>query len=140
MINKSKEIASEVESVSAENGKSQDDPNQRELGEDQPSIVGNNDGGDKSISPAARKKKSKRAKLKSALGAGSHDAGASSSNNSTSPASKLTPGMVEQLLEMNPSLQSEVAGMDKEKAVEKLQQLEVADLLTGMVWQSLLVS
>lgn len=84
---------------------------------------------------AERKKKSKKAKLKKALGVsskidGDKDTAGSSSSN---PASKLTSGMVEQLLEMNPSLKSEVAGMDKEKATESLKKMDVADLLTGMV-------
>jgi glycylpeptide N-tetradecanoyltransferase len=39
---------------------------------------------------------------------------------------------VEQLLEMNPSLKSEVAGMGKEAATEAVKKLDVADLLTGM--------
>ena len=81
--------------------------------------------------PTGKKKKSKKAKLKKALtgGGGSKDVSSSSSN----PASKLTSGQVEQLLEMNPSLKSEVAGLDKEKAADKLKKLDVADLLTGMV-------
>ncbi len=41
--------------------------------------------------------------------------------------------MVDQLLEMNPSLKSEVAGMDRDKAVEAVNKLDVSDLLTGMV-------
>ena len=80
-----------------------------------------------------KKKKSKKAKLKQALGVGSKEDGdKESSGSSSNPASKLTSGMVEQLLEMNPSLKSEVAGMDKEKATETLKKLDVADLLTGM--------
>lgn len=85
-------------------------------------------------SSSAKKKKSKKAKMKKVLGATSKDNGAaSSSSSSANPASKLTTGMVEQLLEMNPSLKGEVAGMDKEKAAEALKKLDVADLLTGMV-------
>lgn len=82
---------------------------------------------------AEKKKKSKKAKLKQALGVGNkEDEDKESSGSSSNPASKLTSGMVEQLLEMNPSLKSEVAGMDKEKATETLKKLDVADLLTGM--------
>lgn len=81
----------------------------------------------------AKKKKSKKAKLKKALGVGSKqdgdkDAGEGSSN----PARKLTSKQVEQLLEMNPALKSEVAGMDKEKASETIKKMDVSDLLTGM--------
>lgn len=80
---------------------------------------------------AAKKLKSKRAKLKKALGVGSSEDGeASKSSNSTG---KLTSDMVEQLLELNPSLKSEVKGMNKEKAAEAIRKLDVADLLTGLV-------
>ena len=83
---------------------------------------------------SAKKKRSKKAKLKKAFGVGSsEDGGGEGSSTSSNPASKLTTGMVEQLLEMNPSLKSEVAGMDREKAAETLKKLDVADLLTGMV-------
>jgi len=78
----------------------------------------------------SRKKKSKKSRLKKALGVPSQDESSASSSN---PASKLTPEMVEQLLEMNPSLGGEVAGMNKEKAAQILKKLDVADLLTGMV-------
>ena len=79
----------------------------------------------------AKKKKSKKAKLKKALGVESSQSKEASS--SSNPASKLTNGMVEQLLEMNPSLKSEVSGMDKNNAAEAVKKMEVADLLTGMV-------
>ncbi len=83
---------------------------------------------------SAKKKKSKKAKLKKAFGlGGSEDGVGGGSSSSPNPASKLTPEMVEQLLQMNPSLKSEVAGMDKETAAETLKKLDVADLLTGMV-------
>ena len=81
-----------------------------------------------------KKKKSKKAKIKKALGVVKKEDGeASASSGSANPASKLTTEMVEQLLEMNPSLKGEVAGMDKEKAAEALKKLDVADLITGMV-------
>lgn len=81
-----------------------------------------------------RKKKSKKARLKKAFGVdNSDDASTEGSSSATNPASKLTTGMVEQLLQMNPSLKSEVAGMNKEKAAETVKKLDVADLLTGMV-------
>ena len=86
---------------------------------------------------SAKKKKSKKAKMKKALGiVKKEDGEASASSGSANPASKLTTEMVEQLLEMNPSLKGEVAGMDKEKAAEALKKLDVADLLTGMVWST----
>ena len=86
------------------------------------------------LASPAKKKKSKKAKLKQAFGVGgSEDVHEHTPSSSSNPASKLTPGMVEQLLEMNPSLKSEVAGMDKETAAQALKKLDVADLLTGMV-------
>lgn len=86
------------------------------------------------VGSSTKKKKSKKAKLKKAFGvSGSEDGNAEGSSGSANPASKLTTGMVEQLLEMNPSLKSEVAGMNKEKAAQTLKKLDVADLLTGMV-------
>ena len=85
-------------------------------------------------SSTAKKKKSKKAKLKKILGGNNHDAQAEGSQDSPNPAGKLTPGMVEQLLEMNPSLKGEVAGLSNEKAAETLKKLDATDLLTGMVW------
>ena len=82
---------------------------------------------------ATKKKKSKKAKLRKFIGAGdSQNGGTEGSGDSSNSASKLTPTMVEQLLDMNPSLKGEVAGMDKKKAAEMLKRLDVADLLTGM--------
>ena len=81
----------------------------------------------------AKKKKSKRQKLKKALGVGnSSDADKEASSSSSKPTSKLTDDMVEQLLEMNPSLKSVVGGMNKEERVQAVKKLDVADLLTGM--------
>ncbi|MCJ1287944.1 glycylpeptide N-tetradecanoyltransferase [Xylographa opegraphella] len=77
----------------------------------------------------SKKKKSKKSRMKKALGIKESEGGPSGSSN---PANKLTAEMVEQLLEMNPSLKGEVAGMGKEKAAEMLKTLDVADLLTGM--------
>lgn len=85
-------------------------------------------------SSASKKKKSKKAKIKKIFGAkGKEDGSTEAAEGSTNPASKLTPDMVEQLLELNPSLKSEFAGMDAEKAADTLKKLDVADLLTGMV-------
>ena len=66
--------------------------------------------------------------MKKKLGGGKDAESAGSSNT----ASKLTPGMVDQLMEMNPSLKGEVSGMDRNKAVEAVKKLDVADLLTGL--------
>ena len=84
-----------------------------------------------------KKKKSKKAKIKSALSLGKSEDGSKEgadggSSSSSKPAEKLTSGMVEQLLEMNPSLKSEVQGLNKEDAASKIKKLDIADLLTGM--------
>ncbi|KAL9045442.1 MAG: hypothetical protein Q9214_001514 [Letrouitia sp. 1 TL-2023] len=86
-----------------------------------------------SLGATAKKKKSKRSRLKKALGTTKDDEDPEKSEKSSNPASKLTTDMVEQLLEMNPSLKNEVAGMDRERAAERLKKLDVADLLTGMI-------
>lgn len=85
-------------------------------------------------SSTAKKKKSKKAKLKKMLGGSSHDAQVEGSQGPPNPANNITPGMVEQLLEMNPALKGEVAGLSNEKAAEALKKLDAADLMTGMVW------
>ena len=74
-----------------------------------------------------KKKKSKRQKLKNALTGKDSSGGPSSSSNG------VTAGMVDQILSANPSLKGEVAGLDKEHALEKLKNLDLSDLLTGMV-------
>ncbi|KAG8533053.1 glycylpeptide N-tetradecanoyltransferase [Bacidia gigantensis] len=78
----------------------------------------------------AKKKQSKKARLKKALT--KQDESKDASGSSFNPSTKLTTEMVEQLLEMNPSLKAEVAGMPKEKAADKLKNLDVASLLTGL--------
>lgn len=125
------------------------DPNGRKLAHDAVSTlqsprIGENDVDEDSLdnphadtipsASPAKKKKSKKAKFKQAFGVGgSEEDHENTPSSSSNPASKLTPGMVEQLLEMNPSLKSEVAGMDKKTAAQALKKLDVADLLTGMV-------
>ena len=80
-----------------------------------------------------KKKKSKKAKLKKALGVSNKEDGdKEASGTSANPASKLTSGMVEQLLTMNPSLKSEVAGKTNEEQTEAVRKMDVSELLTGM--------
>lgn len=100
-----------------------DDAGENEMTSSDPTTLG----------ATAKKKKSKRSRLKKALGTTKDDDDLEKSEKSPNPASKLTTDMVEQLLEMNPSLKNEVAGMDRERAAESLKKLDVADLLTGMV-------
>lgn len=110
-----------------------DIPVDEESGEDEHPASTNSDA--VAASSSAKKKRSKRAALKKKiLGDGGTDLGnGEPSGSSSNPASRLTNDMVEQLLEMNPSLKSEVSGMDREKAAEAVKKLDVSDLLTGMV-------
>ncbi|PKY02092.1 N-myristoyl transferase [Aspergillus campestris IBT 28561] len=45
---------------------------------------------------------------------------------------KLTPKMAESLLENNPALKNEMAGLGKDKTAEALRKMDIADLLTGL--------
>lgn len=90
--------------------------------------------GSSAASSTAKKKKSRKAKLKKILGGSSHDAQVEESQDPSNGAGQLTPGMVGQLLQMNPSLKGDVAGLNHEQAAEALKKLDAADLLTGMVW------
>ena len=116
-----REIVKEAESKAAGEISAEEESNDDGAG------TANVDAGSK-----GKKKKSKKARLKKALGVGNTDA-SPGSGSSSNPASKLTSGMVDQLLEMNPSLKGEVAGMTKEQRADALKKLDVADLLTGMV-------
>lgn len=135
MSNESKEIDSEVGKLSLEEtveGNSTGPPTTDKTAEDEAAASTNSD-----VVAAAsnvQKKKSKKTKIKKLLGGGGgeNDEG-EASGSSANPASKLTSDMVEQLLQMNPSLKSELEGMDKEKAAEAVKKLDVSDLLTGFV-------
>ena len=98
--------------------------------EDAPDDAGEEDGPAQTSQASGQKtkKKSKRAKMKKALGGGSDG---DSAGPSTS-AKKLTPDMVDQLMEMNPALKGEVASMERDKAIEMVKKMDVADLLTGL--------
>jgi glycylpeptide N-tetradecanoyltransferase len=69
-----------------------------------------------------KKKKSKKTKLKEVLG----------SKPTPDEAARLDRDMITQLLEMNPALKSEYAGMDKDKMAEMIKKMDVAELLTGL--------
>ncbi|KAL8636498.1 MAG: hypothetical protein Q9228_006112 [Teloschistes exilis] len=91
----------------------------------------------------AKKKKSKKAKIKRALGVSDKNEGdASGSSNSANPASKLTTDMVEQLLQMNPALKKEVAGLNKEQASEAVKKMDSVsgknqkDMASYKFWQT----
>lgn len=81
-----------------------------------------------------KKKKSKKDKLKKLASGKNRNEGPLSTETA---GQKLTPGMVDQLLEMNPSLKGELSGLDKGKQVEAIKKLDVADLMSGMVWMIL---
>lgn len=113
--------------------KTTDIPVDDESGEDERPGSTNSDA--VAASSSAKKKKSKRAALKKKLFGvgGTERVNGEPSESSTKSGSKLTEEMVDQVLEMNPSLKSEVAGMDRDEAVEAVKKLDVSDLLTGMV-------
>ncbi|EEP77906.1 glycylpeptide N-tetradecanoyltransferase [Uncinocarpus reesii 1704] len=50
----------------------------------------------------------------------------------TPAGAKLTDSMAETLLEMNPALKNELAGLDKAKAAEMLRKMDISELLTGL--------
>lgn len=78
--------------------------------------------------PAKKKKKSKKSKLAAAL-TGKKD----SAPDPPMPAgSKMTPDMMNTLLEMNPSLKGELSSMNKHQAAELLKKMDVSQLLTGL--------
>lgn len=82
---------------------------------------------------AKKKKKSKKAKLKKVLGVGNKEDGdKDASGSSSNPSSKITSGMVEQILTMNPSLKAELSGKTKEGQTEAVRKMDVSELLTGM--------
>ncbi|KAL8727508.1 MAG: hypothetical protein Q9181_005694 [Wetmoreana brouardii] len=123
-------VATEVVQESLE-GQGNEAASAEDVGEEEPADGESTDAA--AAGSTTKKKRSKKAKIKKALGVTSkEDGAASASSSAANPASKLTTGMVEQLLEMNPSLKSEVAGMNKEQAAEAVKKLDVADLLTGM--------
>lgn len=82
-------------------------------------------------STATKKKKPKRKRAKIHLAG--EGASSSGPGESSVGSSKLPSTVVDSLLRNNPSLQSEVGGMGKEKAEDLLRKLNVSDLLTGMV-------
>lgn len=45
---------------------------------------------------------------------------------------KISGSVAETLLSLNPALRNELAGMEKDKAAEILQQMDISDLLTGL--------
>ncbi|PYI34786.1 glycylpeptide N-tetradecanoyltransferase [Aspergillus indologenus CBS 114.80] len=57
---------------------------------------------------------------------------AQASNNEDAAKQKLTPKAVEALLENNPALKNELAGLDKDKAAEALRKMDISELLTGL--------
>jgi glycylpeptide N-tetradecanoyltransferase len=79
-------------------------------------------------SAPAKKKKSKKSKVAAAL-TGKKD----STPDPPKPAgSKMTPDMMNTLLEMNPSLKGELSSMNKQQASELLKKMDVSELLTGL--------
>lgn len=91
---------------------------------------------DDSLSPEAATNPEQTSESKKKKKKGKKKAETSESENavqsSTQAGSKLTPRMVDSLLEMNPALKAEFDAMDKTKAEDLLKTLSISDLLTGM--------
>ena len=78
--------------------------------------------------PKKKKKKSKKKKVVEAL-TGKKD----SAPDPPKPlGSKMTPEVLNTLLEMNPSLKGELSSMNKQQATELLKKMDVSELLTGL--------
>jgi hypothetical protein len=84
---------------------------------------------DAASSTPAKKKKSKKKRVKR-LSAGKDTSPVT--GESSSESNNLPSAAMDSLLK-NPSLQSEVQGMGKEKAEDMLRRLNMSELLTGMV-------
>ena len=82
------------------------------------SLAKSNQGREASVEGTANKKKSKKAK--------------DGDSPAVKPAAKLTDKMADSLLELNPSLKGELAGMDRGKAAELMRKMDVSELLTGL--------
>ncbi|KAJ9621133.1 uncharacterized protein PV06_05633 [Exophiala oligosperma] len=82
--------------------------------------------------PKKKKKKSKRSKIVSAITGNKPSEAAESSSSSSQPAAKLSNDHIKQLLEMNPTLKGELAGMPTEKAADVLRKMDLQQLLSGM--------
>ncbi|KAI9749670.1 MAG: hypothetical protein M4579_006783 [Chaenotheca gracillima] len=83
-----------------------------------------------------KKKKSKKKRVKDALTGGSSSSkatdGSAGSSSGSAAGGKLSGPMVDQLLENNPALKQEVAGLPKAKAEELLEKMNLSDMLTGL--------
>jgi hypothetical protein len=89
--------------------------------------------GDAPSGAATKKKKSKKKRTKGIVAGEDAPSSSSGPGESSAGSNKLPSAAVDSLLRVNPSLQSEVKGMGKEKAEDLLRKLNVSDLLTGMV-------
>ncbi|KAJ5778205.1 hypothetical protein N7520_001451 [Penicillium odoratum] len=57
---------------------------------------------------------------------------AEASNKSSSNTKKISPKMIESLMNMNPALKNELASMDQDKATQLLANMDMSQLLTGL--------
>ena len=109
--------------------------------EDVASTTGNETGTPQSQLPDATaastsaKKKSKRNKIKSALGAKEQDETTPSDapESSTQADKKLSGPVLDQILRNNPALAQEVGDMPKQKVEQMLKKADLSELLTGLV-------
>ncbi len=78
------------------------------------------------------RKKRRRPKKNAPPTTTDHSTASPEESSSKKAASKFTPQMVDSLLEMNPALRGELGSIDKSKAGEVLEKMEISELLTGM--------
>ena len=104
-------------------GKAPVDPEQQETS------ANASEGGESTSAAASGNNESSDAKKSSEKAP--QTAGEQSSSDAKSE-KRLPPQLVDTLLRMNPALARELAGMDKDKAAEALQKMDIAQLLTGL--------
>ncbi|TVY37773.1 Glycylpeptide N-tetradecanoyltransferase [Lachnellula occidentalis] len=87
----------------------------------------------KDATPAGKKKKSKRKKIKAALGvaSGSNEA-SSSTQDSSKLVGKLDNDQAEQLLRMNPGLAAQIGDGGMAGPIEALKKMSLQDIMTGL--------
>lgn len=78
------------------------------------------------------KKKKRKAKKRAQSSNVENSAASPAESSSQKAGSKITPQMVDSLLEMNPALKGELGSLDKHQARDILKKMDISQLLTGM--------
>lgn len=91
----------------------------------------NNSANESAADPSTSTESSSGKKIKKLFSRKSKDDAEQGSSDGL-PEKKVPPQMIESLLRLNPALAGDLAGMDKDKAAETLQKMNITDLLTGL--------